>query len=210
MSTQNDGRLVTNFSIPFDVVRDLVVKRNIHGWLFDGEPERLYEEAMKAPGPIVEIGSYGGRSTCYLAAPGMRRVWAVDPLDHEVERATTQGHQTPGDDPWDYLVGNLEYVGVRERVTIVRGLSCDVADLVPDQIGLLFVDGDHSYQGVYTDLSLYAPRVVPGGVVMCHDWNFGDSEGKPIQRALQNSVCRDWPCEVLINSMGILRRPIEG
>jgi predicted O-methyltransferase YrrM len=36
-------------------------------------------------------------------------------------------------------------------------------------LDLLFIDGDHSYQGVRRDFELYSPLVRPGGVVVLHD-----------------------------------------
>jgi len=36
-------------------------------------------------------------------------------------------------------------------------------------IDLLFIDGDHSYNGVKTDLLLYGPKVAPDGLVALHD-----------------------------------------
>jgi Methyltransferase domain len=36
-------------------------------------------------------------------------------------------------------------------------------------IDLLFIDGDHSYEGVMADLSRYSFLVNPGGLILCHD-----------------------------------------
>ena len=33
----------------------------------------------------------------------------------------------------------------------------------------LFIDGDHTYQGVKADFEMYAPLVRPGGLVVFHD-----------------------------------------
>ena len=58
----------------------------------------------------------------------------------------------------------------------LRGSSRDehvlarVARLVADApVDLLFIDGDHSYEGVAADYRLYRPLVRPGGLIVFHD-----------------------------------------
>jgi cephalosporin hydroxylase len=41
-------------------------------------------------------------------------------------------------------------------------------------IDFLFVDGDHSYEGVRSDFDMYAPLVTPGGYVAFHDIAYTD------------------------------------
>ena len=38
-----------------------------------------------------------------------------------------------------------------------------------DRIDVLFIDGDHTYQGVRADYELYSPLIRPGGIVAFHD-----------------------------------------
>jgi len=40
---------------------------------------------------------------------------------------------------------------------------------IPDTIGYLHIDGDHSYDGVKSDWELYSPKVRPGGYITIHD-----------------------------------------
>ena len=44
-----------------------------------------------------------------------------------------------------------------------------VTELAGDQIDMLFIDGDHTYEGVKADYELYAPLVRPGGIIGFHD-----------------------------------------
>ena len=48
--------------------------------------------------------------------------------------------------------------------------SQDAAPAVPDRIGVLVVDGDHHYESVRRDLALYAPKLLPGGLVFVDDY----------------------------------------
>jgi cephalosporin hydroxylase len=62
-----------------------------------------------------------------------------------------------------------------QRLYIIRGHSSDpevhdrVRTLVPDGVDLLFIDGDHTYEGVSDDYRLYSPLVASGGVIAFHD-----------------------------------------
>jgi predicted O-methyltransferase YrrM len=48
-----------------------------------------------------------------------------------------------------------------------------VTDILQNrQLDFLFIDGDHTYDGVTSDFELYAPLVRPGGVVAFHDINY--------------------------------------
>ncbi len=47
-----------------------------------------------------------------------------------------------------------------------------IKEIMPE-IDLLFIDGDHSYQGCKQDWDMYGPLVRPGGIVAFHDTNYG-------------------------------------
>lgn len=59
----------------------------------------------------------------------------------------------------------------RDRVTILRGPSCEVAQRVSaGRIDFVFIDGDHSYECVMEDICLWYPKVKQGGLVCGHDY----------------------------------------
>lgn len=71
---------------------------------------------------------------------------------------------------------NLSELGLDHRVTLIKELSVPVpwgllwkqpAEAVT--VGLLFIDGDHSYDGCVADIRNYAPLVEPGGALVIHD-----------------------------------------
>jgi predicted O-methyltransferase YrrM len=49
------------------------------------------------------------------------------------------------------------------------GTFRDVVYYCSAQVDLLFIDGDHSYEGVTQDYQWYRPLVKPGGVIAFHD-----------------------------------------
>jgi predicted O-methyltransferase YrrM len=62
-----------------------------------------------------------------------------------------------------------------QKLHLVRGDSLDpvirdrTATLTPNGVDVLFIDGDHTFDGVSGDFRMYSPRVVPGGIVAFHD-----------------------------------------
>jgi cephalosporin hydroxylase len=49
-------------------------------------------------------------------------------------------------------------------------------------VGLLFIDGDHAYEGVKRDWELYSPLVKPGGWIAFHDIVDGPRTGGGVTR----------------------------
>jgi predicted O-methyltransferase YrrM len=116
--------------------------------------------ALAAGQYVLEIGSAYGYSAVTMALTGSP-VTAVDPHTW-----------IPGSLP--AMERNLDAYGVQDRVTIVQQPSADVlAALAGDRQngpGLVFVDGDHSYEAVRADVTGALKVLRPGGVLACHDY----------------------------------------
>jgi predicted O-methyltransferase YrrM len=156
-----------------------------HGWLSDAQGEALFTAASAPhPGAIVEIGSWQGRSTIWLAVgAGLsgRRVFAVDP--HEGSR------EDPSARTYDQFIENLRAADVLRVVTPLVMRSSEAVAHVTGAVGLLFVDGDHSIDAARADAELWLPRVQEGGTVMFHDVATSGYAGP--RRAFQRLVCAD-------------------
>lgn len=58
-----------------------------------------------------------------------------------------------------------------ERAVMLRGDSILMVDLVPDDsLALLYIDGDHSYDGVLGDVNAWRKKVKKGGIIAFHDY----------------------------------------
>ena len=127
---------------------------------------------MPAPGRIVEIGSFRGRSTIVLrrsAAPGAEVV-AIDPHgggDRGPQEITPDTER--GEADHEVFHENLRRAGVDDGVTHVRRMSQDALDAVPGEIDLLYVDGAHRYSPARADIERWGERVRPGGAMLVHD-----------------------------------------
>lgn len=185
---------------------------SIDGWLTRNEAATLYRLAASTSAAIVEIGSWQGRSTAAIAlgsmAGGQHPVYAIDsfvgvaPLDRP-----TAGGQRPG---WqssspELLRANLDRVGVNGLVRIIAKPSLEAAAEAPD-CGLLFVDGAHDYATVKADLEAYAPKVMVGGFLACHDCHEADPEVVQAVDEVITSRPDMWRCRWRADSMVVFER----
>jgi MMP 1-O-methyltransferase len=146
--------------------------RKVPGHLGESEARflGLLTACVPARGTIVEIGSFKGRSTVMLAKVashyGLGPVVAIDPhnspilLDH---------HTDPESSSYKDFLNSIHAAGVSNHVESHVAYSTDVASLWKRPIRLLWIDGDHSYEGAKKDLDGFFPHLVPSGVVAFHD-----------------------------------------
>jgi cephalosporin hydroxylase len=123
-----------------------------------------------SPGAIVvEIGAYHGSTSVFMAKVLQR-------LGHRVPIVSVDPFERAEPDPLNPIGLYAAYLDtVRahglERVCLpLVAFSGDAAVAVPDRIGVLVVDGGHHYPTVSTDLLLYAPKVLPGGLIFVDDY----------------------------------------
>jgi predicted O-methyltransferase YrrM len=92
-----------------------------------------------------------------------------------------------------------------------RALSSGVAAAWSEPIDFLFIDADHSFDGVSRDWADWAPRVRPGGHVALHDarvfaggWT-QESTG-PVRLVAGLEDDPRWRCAAAADSMVVLQR----
>lgn len=151
------------------------IDKVVKGWLTKGEFCLLGILASKAHPQkwIVEVGSYQGRSTIALAT-GSRHgnkspFMAIDP--HLTHSIYPSGVKYLESDLEQYYL-NLVTFDVHFNVHTMNVLS-ERAALTFDNgsVGFLFIDGDHSYEGVKSDLNAWLPKLAYGAIVAFHDIN---------------------------------------
>jgi predicted O-methyltransferase YrrM len=146
----------------------------VEGWLSAEQARRLFDRAraVPAPGRIVEIGSFRGRSTIILALAATQGVEliAIDPHlgsdrgPREIDRQPEAGIADV-----ETFAANLVRAGVDQRVRHVQRRSQDALATLPGAIDLLYVDGAHRYAPALADLRDWGARVTVGGHMLVHD-----------------------------------------
>ncbi len=109
---------------------------------------------------LVELGVYEGVSTYILgramAPTGV--LYAVDPF-------------IPGrlGFCWSELVARKEASRTRRDIVFVKLLSRDAAQAIKGDFDMVFIDADHSFDGIRQDWNDWSPRVIRGGIIALHD-----------------------------------------
>lgn len=71
---------------------------------------------------------------------------------------------------------NLKEFG--DRVNIIQSTSKEASKLFDkNSIDFVYIDGDHSLEGIYTDIYSWTPKVKLGGIVSGHDYKNGSGSG---------------------------------
>jgi Methyltransferase domain len=152
----------------------LALLAGVQGWLTDAQAQRLWDRAaaLRAPGRIVEIGSFRGRSTIVLAsaAPDGVELVAIDPHgggDRGPQEIVPDAEQ--GEQDFAAFRANLRSAGVEERIRHLRTPSLAALGEVHGPVDLLYVDGAHRYRPARGDIERWGARVAPGGTMLVHD-----------------------------------------
>ncbi|MCL0091478.1 class I SAM-dependent methyltransferase, partial [Dehalococcoidales bacterium] len=123
----------------------------------------LYKLAKNLPlgQAIVEIGSWKGKSTVWLAkgaAAGQRnKVYSIDP--HQGSEAHIHISESE-EDTYPAFLANLTKAGIQDIVVPLITTSQQVARWWRRSIGLLWIDGSHNYEDVKRDLFLWKQYLV--------------------------------------------------
>ena len=194
------------------------------GFMPVAEGLALYEAATRAAniGPLLEIGSYCGKSALYLGAAARARDTIVFSIDHhrgsEEHQAGEEYHDPQlldADGRIDSLGEFRDTVvraGLEEVVVAIVGRSETVASWWGTPLGLVLIDGGHSQEAADADYVGWAPWVARDGILALHDVFEDPKEGgRPpyivYERALASGVFEDVGAT---GSMRFLKRVREG
>ena len=122
----------------------------------------------------VEIGSASGWSACMIGsamkANDSGMLYAIDP--HSV----TKWNDGTLVDTYPVIRANVAKLGLEKYVTIERKTSEEAAKDWKLKVDMIFIDGDHSYEGVKRDWELFLPHLSPFSIAVFHDtiWEVGE------------------------------------
>ena len=124
-------------------------------------------------GRVVEIGTFKGKSTVWMAQALKQRaeegakVAAIDPHINTKDTEVVPDYQE--ESSYEAFMNNVSSAGLDEWVEPVKKMSADAAKDWNQPIRLLFIDGSHRYEDVLLDLQLWEPDVNAGGIIILHD-----------------------------------------
>lgn len=146
------------------------------------EGDALYRHAsqLTVDGPLLEIGSYCGKSSVYLGAAAHDAGRVLFALDHHRGSEENQpGWEWHEPDLVDDAVGKMDTLPHFRRTVHDAGLEASVVAVVGDSptvgrhwsipLALLFIDGGHGREPAHRDFETWTPHVVDGGTLLIHD-----------------------------------------
>jgi predicted O-methyltransferase YrrM len=148
----------------------------------DDEGRALYDAGLSgaAVGPLLEVGSYCGKSAVYLGAAARARDTLLFSVDHhrgsEENQAGWEHHDPEVVDPETGRMDTLPFfrrtvaiAGLETVVVAVVGQSTTVAANWATPLGLVFIDGGHALDVVMADYESWSRHVAPDGLLVFHD-----------------------------------------
>jgi predicted O-methyltransferase YrrM len=154
------------------------------GFMPQEEGRLLFRYAVERlpGGPVLEVGTYCGKSAIYLGAAarlvaGDAVVFTVDHHRGSEENQSGWEHHDPSlVDPELGVMDTLPVfrrtihdAGLEEHVVAVVGRSRAVSRWWSTPLSLLFIDGGHGEQPARDDYEGWTPHVMPGGLLVIHD-----------------------------------------
>ncbi len=128
-------------------------------------------------GDVVEIGSWQGRSTTFLAMAaknsGNGKVYAIDHFKgnlgvencYRIRKSDLSDLKTK-------FINNMEEMDLFEAIQLLDMSSEEAAKYIDDKsVRFLFIDGDHTKGGVRKDIELFTPKLKRGSIIVFDDFS---------------------------------------
>lgn len=200
--------------------RRLAVARATKGFMPEDEGLALHEAGLEGGrvAPLLEIGSYCGKSAVYLGSAAAERETVLFTIDHhhgsEENQAGWEHHdeevvdaRTGRMDTMPFFRRTIEDAGLEHAVVAIVGDSPTVGRFWQTPVGLLFIDGGHAEEVAMADYEGWAEFVAPGGVLAIHDvFENPDDGGQAPFRVWQRAVGDGFTPIATTGSLRTLRR----
>jgi MMP 1-O-methyltransferase len=163
----------------------LAAAESARGFMPPDEGWALYRAGLEAaravPGaPLLEVGSYCGKSSIYLGAAAQQSDTLLVAIDHhrgsEENQPGWEWHEPDLVDPELGVMDTLPWfrrtvyrAGLEGSVVAVVGDSPTVARIWSTPCALVFIDGGHGVEPAAADYRLWTPHVAMGGLLAIHD-----------------------------------------
>lgn len=157
-----------------------------HNWFSFVNIYREIVDSVPSGGHIVEIGAFLGRSTSYLAVEAQHKKLKIDIIDTWLG---SQEHMNMPEIKESKLFGmfieNLK--PVINNINIIRAESLRAVKMYDDKsLDAVFIDGDHSYEAVKSDIQEWSKKVKTGGILAGDDYVAYDGVRRAVDELIPN------------------------
>jgi predicted O-methyltransferase YrrM len=199
----------------------LAVARDAIGFMPEAEGLALFDAGIEGArhGPLLEVGSYCGKSAVYLGAAARASGVKLYSIDHH---HGSEEHQ-PGEEyfdarlwddaaqrvnTWPEFRRTIARAGLHDVVEGIVGHSATIAPSWSTPLGLVFVDGGHSAPAAHADYEGWAAHVVPGGLLVIHDVFEDPAEGgRPPFEIYMRALREGFVEGAATGTLRVLRKP---
>jgi len=200
--------------------RLLDVARATKGFMPDDEGLALHRAGVEGGrvGPLLEVGTYCGKSAVYLGAAARAAGTLCFTVDHhrgsEENQAGWEHHDPEVVDPETGRMDTLPFfrrtmraAGLDDVVVGIVGYSAPIARAWQTPLGLLFIDGGHAEDVALADYAGWSQHVAPDGVLAIHDVFEDPADGGQAPfHVWQRAVADGFSPRETTGSLRVLRR----
>ena len=164
--------------------------KTIKGFLDHKEGEALYIYCKKfcVQGIAVEIGSYCGKSACYLGQACKENNSYLYSIDHHRGSEEQQlgqeyfdeeiyDHKQERVDTLPFFLKNIATHNLEEFIKPLVMDSESASKIVENNINMIFIDGSHTFNSARNDYEWWKNKIREGGILAIHDIYDSESEG---------------------------------
>jgi hypothetical protein len=133
-----------------------------------------YLNNLGRPCQAVEVGVHKGEYLFAMVDYCKAVTWfGIDP--YTVYKTFSDKFPMPPQTVWDSIYTDtarkIQAHKDRDRIRLIRQSSDKSMDSVPDNLDFVYIDGDHRYESVLRDITVWEPKVRKGGIIGGHDYN---------------------------------------
>ncbi len=200
---------------------DFELAAGIKGFMHDNEAELLHQTALEAApsGPLLEIGSYCGKSAYFIALACKEKHSILFSVDHHRGSEEQQkGEEYFDPDLFDKEAGRINTLPVFEKTINRASLSDVVVPIVAESqtagrmwatpVAMLFIDGGHGLEDALGDYNTWEKHIIKNGFLVIHDIFFDPEKGGQAPRTIYEKALESgkYKESAFIETLGVLRR----
>jgi len=166
---------------------------SVKGFIDHNEGICLYNYALNSSkkGPILEIGSYCGKSTIYIATAAKKYSGCVYSVDHHSGSEENQvgweyhdielfDEETGRINSFPEFMRNLRKANLLDTVVPIVSDSSLVSRYWKIPLSMVFIDGGHTMEAAFNDFNNWKDKIIKGGILAIHDvFPNPDDGGRP-------------------------------
>ncbi len=200
---------------------DFSLVNTIKGFMDEDEAMRLFELAKQASktGPVLEIGSYCGRSASIMGLACKKNNGILYSLDHH----NGSEEQQPGEEYFDpelfddrtgqvntfpFFRETLKKTDLEDTIIPIVSKSIIVGKMWQTPLSMVFIDGGHSFEAAYNDFLTWSPHLLKNGFLAIHDIFLDPAKGGQAPRQVYEKAMATGEYTILemTKTLGVLQR----